>query len=74
MARRARFRVYGRLDGASQATVEIDRASEILTVRPFRRRKVYTLPLSTVAEMVIWRIARAEAAEKRAAKKARRKK
>lgn len=64
MARKARFKVYGRMDGAPSATVEIDRASDLITVRPLRRRKTYTLPLASVAEMVIWRFARAEAAEK----------
>lgn len=70
--RRARFRIVGRLDGATQGTVEIDRAAGLFTVRPFRRRKTATLPLVTVAEMVLWRIARADAAEKRAARKRRR--
>jgi hypothetical protein len=69
MARKARFKVYGRMDGATQATVEIDRGADTITVRPYRRRKEYTLPLSTVAEMVIWRIVQGEVAAKRAAKR-----
>jgi hypothetical protein len=71
VSRRARFKVYGRFDGAMSATIEIDRVSEVLEVRPYRRRRgKYILPLAVVAEMVIWRIVRKEAAEKLAAKKA----
>lgn len=69
----ARFRTYGRFDGATEATVTVNRAAGIFSVRPLRRRKSYELPLSVVAEMVMWRILKAEAAEKRAAKKVRRK-
>lgn len=65
----ARFKVYGRFDGAPAATIEVDRGAGLFTVRPLRRRQTYTLPLSTVAEMVLWRIVKAEAAEKRAAKR-----
>jgi hypothetical protein len=71
----ARFRVCGRLDMASRAsfgTVTIDRGADLFSVRPLRRRRVYTLPLSTVAELVCRTIIAAEAREKRAAKKARR--
>jgi hypothetical protein len=67
--RRARFRVFGRFDGATAATVEVDRAAGLFTVRPLRRRRTFTLPLAAVAEMVIWRIVRAEVAERRAARR-----
>jgi hypothetical protein len=69
VSRLARFKVYGRFDGATQTTVEVDRAALLITVRPYKRRRTYTLPLAAVAEGVIWRIAKAEAAEKRAAKR-----
>ncbi|MFZ5469459.1 MAG: hypothetical protein ACOZIN_08485 [Myxococcota bacterium] len=68
----ARFRVFGRFNGAPAATVIVNRASGIITVRPLRRRKVYELPLAFVAELVMWRILKAEAAEKRARRKAKR--
>jgi hypothetical protein len=69
MGRTARFKVYGRMDGAPSATVEIDRGAETFTVRPYRRRKAYTLPLADVAESVIWRIVQGEVAAKRRAKR-----
>lgn len=72
----ARFPVYGRLDRAGASipgTVTIDRRLGIFGVRPKRRRRVYELPLSAVAEIVCTMILRREAAEKRAAAKANRK-
>lgn len=66
----ARFKVFGRLDGAGGAragTVVIDRESGLLHVRPFRGRRVYTMPLSMVADMVCQRILMNEVADKRAA-------
>lgn len=69
----ARFRVLGRLDMASRpsyGTVTMDRAGTgMFSVRPLRRRRVYTLPLSTVAEMVVRSIIAAEVREKRAARR-----
>lgn len=59
---RAKFRVEGAsFDGERQATVQIDRGSLLFSVRPHRRRRDFVLPLSTVAEMVIWRVVKAEA-------------
>lgn len=72
----ARFRVSGRLDMASRpsyGTVMIDRGAGLFSVRPLRRWRVYTLPLSTVAEMVVRSIIAAEVRERRAAKRAKRK-
>jgi hypothetical protein len=66
---KSRFVVYGRFNGTTQATVTIDRGPGTIEVRPYRRRKSYTLPLAFVADMVMWRCLKAEAAEKRAAKK-----
>lgn len=68
----ARFRVVGKFDGASEATVVINRSSGVVSVRPLRRRRTYELPLADVAERIVWRIVTAEAAEKRKRKGARR--
>jgi hypothetical protein len=70
----ARFRVSGRLDSASryqEGTVTVERNSGLFVVRPLRRRRTYTLPLSTVAEIVCQRIIRAEVTSKKAERKAR---
>lgn len=67
----AHFRVCGLLDMASRpsyGTVTIDRVRGLFTVRPLRRRRVYELQLSTVAEMVCRAIIRAEARAKLTAK------
>lgn len=68
----ARFRTFARglqHFGASEATVEIDRRTQIVSVRMLRRRRVYSLPLSWVAEAIAWRVSRAEASAKRAEKR-----
>jgi hypothetical protein len=59
----------------TSGTVVIERAtadSDLFHVRPLRRRRVYTLPLSDVAAMVVRAIVMAETRTKRAEKKARR--
>lgn len=66
---RARFKVSGDFDKAKSATVTISRLGGVFSVRPFRRRKTYALPLSDVAEMVMWRIMKAEAEAKLLAKR-----
>lgn len=76
MSRVARFKVFGRLDrasGATSATVEIDRATNIVTVRPFRRRKTYQMTLGELADWICAQNIRAEIREKRAARAARKK-
>lgn len=73
----SRFRILGRLDSAArtqEGTVTISRTALIFSVRPLRRRREYVLPLSVVAEMVCQRIIKAELAEKRADRRARRRK
>jgi hypothetical protein len=67
----ARFRVHGRFNRATSATVTINRDTGLITVRPLRKRRSYELPLSWAAEAVMWQVLKAEAAEKRAAKRAR---
>lgn len=61
---RARFRqrIAERLDGAGAATVEIvgPPGALMFSVRPLRRRRVYELPLITVARNVIYDVVRAE--------------
>jgi hypothetical protein len=69
---KSKFRVDGRMDGANGATVTIDRGVGLFSVRPLRRKREYTLPLKDVAEMVLWRIVKAEANEKLKLKKLRR--
>lgn len=74
--RKTRFRVIGRFVLASRpqtATVVIDRDAGLMTVRPLRHRKIYTLPLATVAEWMVRHLIRLEVIEKRRAKKAGRK-
>ncbi len=73
--KKSRFKVVGIFDlagGAQVATVEIDRASGIVSVRPFRRRRAYALPLSAVAAWICQVIIRGEVRERRAAKRGRR--
>lgn len=72
--KKSRFRVVGTFDlagGAQVATVEIDRASSIVSVRPFRRRRAYSLPLAAVAAWICQSIIRAEVRERRATKRGR---
>ncbi len=63
--RPARAKVIGSFDGVAEATVTMDRARGLFTVRPLRRRRSFELPLSTVAEMVMWRVVKAEVFKKR---------
>jgi len=67
MTRKARARVVGRFDRAfpTEATVEIDRAAGLITVRPLRKRRSYTLPLASAAEFVVHKVIVAEVAEKK---------
>lgn len=74
MRRCAKFRVLGRFEMASRAsvgTVTIDRTSETFSVRQLRHRRVFTVSLSAVAEYVVRSLLQAEAREKAAAKRAR---
>lgn len=65
---KSRFRVVGTFDtagGAQVATVEIDRASGLMSVRPLRRRRTYSLPLVSVAAWICQRIIHSELRERR---------
>ena len=77
----AKFRAHGRFKMATYDTaaeVTIDRKTGLFEVRPLRTKRRYTLPLSTVAEMVVWKMTKVELAaakrEKSRAKKNRREK
>lgn len=70
--RNPRFRVMAELDGRRRltpATVVVHRGALTLSVRPYRRRRTYELPLAEVAAIVYQRIIRAEVAAKRAARR-----
>ena len=64
--RRAHFKIDGagvRLNGAHRGRLTIEDAAgrQLVRVRPLRQRE-YVLPLSTVDELVIWRVVRNELA------------
>lgn len=72
---KSRFRVTGTFDvagGLQAATVEIDRDAETISVRPLRRRRVYCLPLASVATWICQSIIRAEVRERRETRRRRR--
>lgn len=71
MGAKAYFRVVARLDGPLPipGTVIVDRTVGLFAVRPLRRHRTYELPLSTVADMVVARVIRAEVLARRLAKK-----
>lgn len=75
MARQGKvhMRVVGCLDVSrpQQGTVTIDRGAGLFAVRPYRRRREYVLPLSTVAEIVVARVVKAEVAARRAERRSR---
>jgi hypothetical protein len=62
-----------KFDGAEAATVRINRERALFEVRLIRRRKVWTVSLDRVVQMVVWRLAWAEAAERTRERKAARK-
>ena len=67
---KSKFRVVARLDSRlAEATVTIDRNTQLVSVRPLRRRRTYELPLAWVAEAVYRKVIMTEIAEKKAAKK-----
>ena len=69
---KSKFKIDGKFDQAAGVTVIIDRGANLFSVKPYRRRREYTLPLRDVAEMVFFRIAKAEANEKLANRRRRR--
>jgi hypothetical protein len=73
VSRRVHVRIVGRLDlgRPQEGTVSIDRDAGLVSVRPLRRRREYVLPLSTVAEIVVARVIKAEVAERRESRRRR---
>jgi len=65
----ANFRVHGGFDGEREATVTIDRKLGLFLVRPRRRRRVYSVPLSWLAAFVLEKVVKAEVAAKRKARR-----
>jgi len=64
--RAAHFRVVGRLDMASRMTEgTVTIANGIFSVRRLRARHAFDLPLSTVADMVVQRLVKAEVFKRR---------
>jgi hypothetical protein len=65
----ARFKVMGRFDKAGgapiPATLVINRDNGVVTVRPLRRRHVYTGTLDSMVEMLVQRNIAANIAPKR---------
>jgi len=62
----AKFSVTGEhraFNGSDSATVLIDREHGLITVRPFRQHRSYTLPLASVAENIVAKVILSEAAE-----------
>jgi hypothetical protein len=60
--------VYARLDMAAQmqkGALTIDRATNLVEVRPLRRRRVYALPLDWVAHMICRHVIMTELQDKR---------
>jgi hypothetical protein len=72
----AKFKVHGSLDrggGSRAGTVTIDRSAGTFKVRPLRSRREYVASLSTVADIIVEKIIKAEVREKLKEKKERRK-
>lgn len=71
----ARFNVIALLTRArpEKGTVEINRDSNTVSVRPHRQHRTYDMQLDDIATFIVRTIIRAEVAERRAAKKAARK-
>ena len=68
----ARFSVHGALDSAGgdqKGTVEIDRQTGIMRVRPHGRQKTYDLSLDAVATLVCRSVVMAELRAAHTAKK-----
>jgi hypothetical protein len=63
--RKVHVRVVGRIDAAPAATITIDCANGLVSVRPLRRRREYTVPLMSVAQHIMGVVVRSELAEKK---------
>ena len=66
----AHFKTTVQLERAGQpATVTINRGAGTFSVRLYRRRKRYELPLSVVAQLAAWTVISGELEQKRKAKR-----
>lgn len=65
----ARFKVVAQLDkaGNQNGTVEINRATGVISVRPLHSRTEYALPLSEVASIIVAKVIKADVAAMRRA-------
>lgn len=75
MSRVARFNVIALLTRTrpEKGTVEIDRDSNMVSVRAHRQHRTYDMPLDIVASFIVRTVIRAEVADRKAARKAARK-
>lgn len=69
MKRKVHVRVAGRFDNTDGATVTIDRNAGLISVRPLRRHREFTLPLADVARHIVYSVVMAELSEKRRGKR-----
>ena len=63
--RKVHVRVVGRIDAAPAATISIDCVNGLVSVRPLRRRREYTVRLIDLAQHIVGSVVRAELAEKK---------
>ena len=75
MARTARFKLYGRsvYHHKTEATVEIDRNTNLISVRPKHFKRSYEMRLQDIADIIMGRVINAEILEKRRLKKEKKK-
>jgi hypothetical protein len=62
-----RVSVPGRFDGGARSATVVVTRELLLSVRPYRRRRTYELPLAAVAQGVVYDVVRAELAARRRA-------
>ena len=58
-----------RIDGAHSATLTIDRNLGLVSVRPYRRKRTYEMPLQWVGEAIVQKVALTEKQSEKQAKK-----
>lgn len=56
----SRYKVKGRVNASEGATVTIDRARCLVSVRPKHERREYVVPLLTVAQVVVSIVVKSE--------------
>jgi hypothetical protein len=63
--RKVHVRVEGRIDAAPAATITIDCQAGLVSVRPLRRRREYTVRLADLAQHIVGSVVRSELADKK---------